>query len=79
MVDEESNVMNSDECTKEVQRLFDSINVEEFDPRLLRESRQTEIDFMDQLDVLPHASGAVGIEHSSPSNDMDGRRRCQTT
>ena len=50
-VDEESNVMNSDECTKEVQRLLDSNGVAEFDPRLLRESRQTASDFMDQLEV----------------------------
>ena len=50
-VDEESNVMNSDECTKEVQRVFNSIGVAEFDPRLLRELRQTEIDLMDQLEV----------------------------
>ena len=31
--------------------MFDSISVAEFDPGLLRESRQTEIDVMDQLDV----------------------------
>ena len=29
----ESNVMNSDECTKEFQRVFDSIDVAEFDPK----------------------------------------------
>ena len=31
--------------------VFGSIGAAEFDPRLLRESRQTEINFMDQLDV----------------------------
>ena len=50
-VDEESNVMNSAECTQEVQRVFDSLGMAEFDPKLLRESRQTEIDFVDQLEV----------------------------
>ena len=50
-VDEESNVMNSDECTKEVQHVFDSISVAEFDTRVLRESTQTDIDFVDQFDV----------------------------
>ena len=50
-VDEESNAMNSDEYTKEVQYVFDSISVAEFEPRLLRESRQTDVNFMDQLDV----------------------------
>ena len=34
-VDEESNAVNSDECTKEVQRVLDSIGAVEFDPRLL--------------------------------------------
>ena len=49
--DEEPNVMYSDECTKTAQRVLGRIVVAEFDPRLLREPRQTEIDFMDQLDV----------------------------
>ena len=39
--------MNSDECTKEVQRVLGSISMAEFKPRVLRESRQTEIDFVD--------------------------------
>ena len=42
-VGEESNVMNSDECTKEFQRVFDSIDVAEFGEKLLREPRQTAI------------------------------------
>ena len=42
----EPNVMNSDEHTKEFQSVFDSMSVVELDPRLLRESRQTEIDFV---------------------------------
>ena len=46
-----SNVVNSDEYTKEVQYVFDSISAAEFDPWLLREPRQTEINFMNQLDV----------------------------
>ena len=43
--------MNSDECREEVQREKDSIGAVKFDPRFLRESRQAEIDFMDQVDV----------------------------
>ena len=50
-VSEESIGMNSDEYTKEVQYVFGSISATEFDPRLQRESRQTEIDFISQLDV----------------------------
>ena len=42
-VDEEFNGMNSDEYTQEVQFVFESISAAEFDPRLLRELRQTEI------------------------------------
>ena len=41
--DEEPNVMYSDECTKTAQRVLGRIIVAEFDPRLLRESRQTAV------------------------------------
>ena len=46
-----SNVMNPDEYTIEVQCVVCRISAVEFDPRLLRESRRTEMDFMSQLEV----------------------------
>ena len=50
-VGEESNVMKSDENTKQFQNVVGRISAVEFDPRSLRESRQTEIDFVNQSDV----------------------------
>ena len=46
-VSEESNVTNSDKYAKEFQNVFNSISVMELD----RDSRQTEIDFVNQMDV----------------------------
>ena len=43
--------MMSDKYAKEFQNVFNSISVMELDPRLLRDSRQTEIDFVNQMDV----------------------------
>ena len=50
-VGEESNVMKPDDYTNEVQCVVCRISAVEFDPRLLRESRQTEIDVVNQLEV----------------------------
>ena len=52
-VSEESNVINSDEYAKEFQNVFNSVSVVEFDPRLLRESRQVEIDFCESVARVP--------------------------
>ena len=54
-VGEDSNVMKLEEHTNQVQCVEGRV---EFDPRLLRESRQTEIDFVNQLEVYQ----AVGTE-----------------
>ena len=59
----------------------DSIRVVEFDPRVLRETRQMEIDFVNQLDVHRKRPRQVGIKYSRHPNEMGGceRRRCQAT
>ena len=56
---------------------MDSIRVVEFDPRVLREPRQMEIDFVNQLDVLRHPSMIFTL----PSvNDAERTQSCcQTT
>ena len=51
VVCEESNVMHSDEYTEEFQNDAGRISVVGIDPRLLRESRLTDIDFANQLGV----------------------------
>ena len=43
--------MKPDEYTHEAQHVVCRISAVAFDPRLLRESRQTEIDFVSQLGV----------------------------
>ena len=43
--------MKLDEYTTKVQTVVGRISAVEFDARLLRESRQTEFNFVDQLDV----------------------------
>ena len=80
-VSEESNVMNSDKYAKEFQNVFNSISVMELDPRLLRDSRQTVIDFVNQLDLYRKRSRQWAFEHSCHHNEMGGheRRMCQTT
>ena len=47
------NVIGSKEVGRAVEEsnVMDSIRVVEFDPRVLREPRQMEIDFVNQLDV----------------------------
>ena len=57
-VGEESNVMNPDEYTNEVQYVVGRISAVELDPRLLRELRQTEIDFVSQLVVFGNVRGS---------------------
>ena len=62
--------MKPDEYTNEAQYVVGRISAVEFDLRLLRESRQTEIDFVNQLDV--YRPTAVGIEYSRHSSEKGG-------
>ena len=66
-VSEESKVMNSDKYAKEFQNVFNSISVMEFDPRLLRDSRQSEIDFVNQLDVYRKRPRQWALHRRFPS------------
>ena len=59
--------------------VFDSIGAAEFDPRLLRESGQTEINFMGRLDVCRTRPKQWASNVPVISNEMGERRRCQAT
>ena len=67
-VGKESNVMNRDEYTDEVQCVVCRISTVELDPILLRESRRTEIDFMNQLEMhwkRPKRWALINPRHSN--------------